>query len=376
MIPVTGFPFSGDQPKAKVELRLSGLTDGQYYLLGDHLTGEIIITPQQDIQLRSISVRLDYLIKGKLDTALVRAATVHLRTPDVLKGGQATKFPVRINYYFPRVSYKGQNLVSYWRLNVFLDYDNAQFGPSFVERVSNVFTGEQRHGTSFEVWVKYGKGTYVVAPQELPIGLIDFSALFLPIALFIGFSAIGAIGRDFQDWLVMPLFFLVLFIGWLFVRLSTFQMTPMEIKPLRDGQLRLRILDRGNGQLKKAIVGYRLLERCVVKNGEHESTEVNTVYRKSFPFEEVSRREGHLYEALLPWPEIDLPTSGVSGRVGYDWEVFLLVPNPLTGGMHDKSWPIKVGWERLRLELPTPEELKQEELEVLKLKELEHLTKT
>ncbi|MFK8160850.1 MAG: SoxR reducing system RseC family protein [Lewinella sp.] len=381
MIAQTPFGYTGDQAKAEVGLQLSGLTEGEFYLLGDRLEGEVMVNTLKDMVVRKITLQLDYLIRGEQETATIKAKVIDLPTPETLIGGQLYRFPVKMNYRFSRPSYKGEHLNSYWRLKVILDYDLGQYDQSFIKKVSQAFTGDPRHGTAFEVWVRNGKGTYVVAPQELPIELIEASsfltaAFMLPFIFMVAFLAAGSVGRNFEDWLVMSLLLLVAFIGWLLLRLSTFQMTPMEIKPLRDGQLRLRILDRGNDQLKNATVGYRLLECYVVKESDNEYERKRTRFKKAFPFSEVSRQKEHLYEALLPWPIIDLPTTGKSGRVGYEWEVFIQLPNPLTGGTHEKSWPIDVSWEQFRLAPPTPEELEQEELEVLKLKELEHLPRT
>jgi hypothetical protein len=373
MTPQAPYAYNGDQAKAEVGLGLSGLTAGEFYLLGDRLEGEITVVPLKDMALKYVVLQLDYVMEGALETATIKAKRIHLPTPDTLKKGQLYRVPVKMDYRFPRPSYKGQSLNSYWRLRVILDYDGRQYDQSFISKVSQVFTGDPRHGTSFEILVKYGKGAYVVAPQELPTDLIESSS-FLTFGFLTPFIfSIVAIAAGEPGWWVMAVLILVVFICWLLVRLSIFQMTPMEIQPLRDGQLRLRILDRGNDQLKDATIGYRFLEHAVVKNGGKETTERKTLYLEIFPFREVSRREEYFYEAILPWPEKDLPTSGISGRIGYEWEVFLLMPNPLTGGMHEKSWPVEVGWEKFRLAPPTTEELEQEELEVLKLKELERL---
>jgi hypothetical protein len=381
MIPVQGFPFSGDQPKANVSLQLAGLTDGQFYVLGDRLEGELTVTPQEDRQLRGIVFRLEYLMKGKWETAILRPKTITLPVPEVLKGGQQSKFVIRIpDYYFQRPSYKGEHLNCHWRLNVFLENAPAKNEKSFVSKELKVDSLEQRHGTSFEILVRYGKGAYRVAPKELPIGLIGLSAPSKGIFLLIFISAMwfsgAGIGPILQDgWPVMLILALVVLMIWLVVRLSTFQMTPMEVKPLRDGQLRLRILDRGNNQLEKAIVGYRILECYETLVGGNATQKKSNCFQKTFPFAEVSRREEHLYEAVLPWPDIDLPTTGLNGIGEFEWEVFLQLPNPLTGGMHEKSWPIEVTWEQFRLAPPTAEELEQNELETMELRELALLPK-
>lgn len=375
MAPQTPYAYTGDQAKAEVGLGLSGLTAGGFYLLGDRLEGEITVVPLKDMELKNIVLQLDYVMEGALESATINAKRIHLPTSEILKSRELYRFPVKLNYRFSRPSYKGQSLNSYWRLRVFLDYDGGQYDQSFISKVSQVFTGDPRHGTSFEILVKYGKGVYVVAPQELPIDLIEASS-FLAFGFLAPFIfSIAAIAAGEPGWWVMAVLILVVFICWLLVRLSIFQMTPMEIQPLRDGQLRLRILDRGNDQLKDATIGYRFLEHAVVKNGDHETTERKTLYLEIFPFKEVSRREEYFYEAILPWPENDLPTSGISGRIGYEWEVFLLMPNPITGGMHEKKWPIEVSRELFRLAAPTEEEQEREGLEILKLKELEYLPK-
>jgi hypothetical protein len=375
MTPQTPYAYTGDQAKAEVGLGLLGLTTGGFYLLGDRLEGEITVVPLKDMALKYVVLQLDYVMEGALETATINAKRIHLPMSKTLKGGELYRFPVKLDYRFPRPSYKGKSLNSYWRLRVFLDYDGRQYDQSFISKVSQVFTGDPRHGTSFEIWVKYGKGAYVVAPQELPTDLIESSSFLMFGFLTPFIFSIAAIAAGEPGWWVIAVLILVVFICWLLVRLSIFQMTPMEIQPLRDGQLRLRILDRGNDQLKGAMIGYRFLEHFVEKNGDHETAEKKTLYRKIYPFGEVSRREEYFYEAILPWPETDLPTSGISGRIGYEWEVFLLMPNPLTGGMHEKSWPIEVSRELFRLAPPTEEELEQEGLEVLKLKELEYLPK-
>ena len=378
MISVRGVPFSGDQTIAKVSLRLSGLTEGRFYLLGDQLVGELTIVPQEDIQLRRISLQLNFVIRGNREKADMQAATMGLPVPDILKGGQPYRFPVRIPHRFSRPGFHGNHLVSYWRLNVFLDYDAKQFGQSFVERVTQVFTAEPRHGTSFEIPVRYGKGTYRVAPKELPVRLFDLPSFMkqvhiFPFIILCWITVVALMRAGTEDVLAIPILALVVFTAWLLIRLSTFQMTPMEIKPLRDGQLRLRILDRGNDQFKGAMVGYRLLECYMVSNGKSESEKKRIYLEKEFSFTEVARREEHLYEVVLPWPGAGLPTTGGNNRIWYEWAIFLKIPNPLFDGMQEKSWPVTVSWERLRLVQPTAEELALEELEVLKLKELERV---
>jgi hypothetical protein len=378
MISVRGAPFCGDQTIAKVSLRLSGLTEGRFYLLGDQLAGELTIIPHRDIQLQRINFQLDFIIRGNRGKADMRAARAGLLVPDMLKGGKSYRFPVRIPHYFSRPGFKGKHLVSYYRLNVFLDYDPKQFDRSFTDRIIQTFSDVPQHGSSFEIPVRYGMGTYRVAPRKLPIRLVDLGPLMkptfiLPFIFLCWIMGIAFMTARPEDMLVMPVLVLVLFAVWLLLRLSTFQMTPMEIKPLRDGQLRLRILDRGNDQLKGAMVGYRLLECYMVRNGKSESKKKSIYLEKEFSFAEVARREEHLYEAVLPWPEAELPTTGGNSSVWYEWAVFLKVPNPMFGDVQEKSWPLSVTWERLRLIPLTEEELKLEDLDRLKMKQLARL---
>lgn len=380
MIPVNGSPFCGDQQKAKVTLRLAGLTDGKYYVLGDELAGELTVIPAADMQLSRITLQLEFLTKGVWELEAIKAKTIHLPVPQMLRKGQVHKFPVRIPYRFSRAGYQGEHLKSFWRLNVLLDADPARAGQSFVGRALKVVSREEWHGTSFRISVRYGKGTLRASPRALPMSIVDrvpaltlkrLSWMFPAVGFFTYLALDGRINPD--DAYVILVFLLIVALVWLIVRLSIFQLTPMELRPLRDGQLRLRILDRGNNSLKKAVIGYRLLECYTTKRENEPAQRKTTRYQKELPLAEVARREEYYYEAVLPWPETDLPVTGKSGSAGYEWEVFIQLPNPLTGGTHEKSWPINVSWEQFRLAPPTAEELEQEALEELKLKELERL---
>lgn len=383
MIPVPGFHIGGHKPKANASLRLAGLADGKHYVQGDQIEGELSIIPEEDILLNRITFELAFIIRGGGMTATMNTETYSLSVPEMLEKRQVYKFPVQVPYHFSRPSFFGKFLNSFWELKVSLDYGPGQDNQSFVKRVLNVTSLGQRDSTSFKILVKHGKGTYQATKRELPIGFFDTFPLpsmntiswTLPFLFSLAFLIVdGRINLDYLQVILLSL--LVVATVWLVFRLNIFQMTPMELLPFRDGELRLRILDRGNDQMKKAIVGYRLLEYYLSISEGKETQKKEIHIENTFPLSEVARQEDCFYKAVLPWPEIDLPLTGGDKGLGYEWEVFIQVPNPLTGGLHEKSWPIKVGWEQFRLTPPTAEELEQEGLEVLKLKELEHLPRT
>lgn len=366
---IGGSSISGDKFKATVQLEMEGLTRDNYYVLGDQLKGRVLITPKYDMEVRSVKGVLEYVVSGSRKTSTRPVRVGQLKGSTSLRAGKAISIPLRITHEFEVQNYTGKYLKGYWRLSVYIDYDQDQYKRPLTEKLLDSFK-DSRHGTAFTIPVRSGKGSYRVQARSLPIDFLDknyfgYLAFILGVGMIAGINIItsapaASVWPALQIALVATL---VLTVIWHFIRLDSFQMTPLELQPLRDGQVRFRALDRGNGQLDKAALGYRLNELHVVKSGKSESVQRTTVFKKTEQFADVAHRKAHLYEASLPWPaQKMIPTTNIQEGIGFEWEVFLRINN------QEVSWPVKVGWEPFRLPKET-EHLKLKDLEKVKLAE-------
>lgn len=367
---IGGSSISGARLRISVRLEMDDLTNGSHYVLGDQLTGRLFIKPQQDLNLNSVYATLEYVVKGSRRTTKRIARHGRLRGIMEMTGGVEYIIPLRLLHEFEVQNYTGKYLRGYWRLTVYIDYDLNQYKRPITEKLIDSFK-DNRHGTAFSIPVRAGKGSYQVRGKALPIDFLDkkffgYLAFILGVGTIAGFNIISSVPTA-SVWPALQLAFvatLLLTVIWHFIRLDSFQMTPFELQPLRDGQMRFRALDRGNGQLDKATIGYRLNELHVVKSGKSESVKRTAVYEKAERFADVAHRKAHLYEASLPWPDHKvIPTTVVQEGIGFSWEVFLRINN------QEVSWPVTVGWEPFRLPKEMTEHLKLKDLEEVKVRE-------
>ena len=358
-------------------VNVTGMRDG-YYEVGDVLEGELVLRAKRDVRVRSVTVRLDYLLASSENTRTLPAAVLPVTVgPEVIRQGETRRFPLRSSVRFGRISFKGALLKNVWQLMVDVQLNDGRPSQNLFDKFIDPRTRRDRQFVGFGVPVRYSRGAYRVAERDLRVPLLSEKAWlwglvgFVAVALFTFVPANHDYDLEllFGGWLTV----LTLTLIYQFVYLNTFQATPLEVLPRRDGALRLRLLDRGNDVFAKASVGYRVREHAVVREGGEVVQKKTTVFHQKYRFRNVARRHEQFHDILLPWPERDLPTSFKTGQTGYEWELFLSKPNPLTGVDFVVRWPLRVTRENFRLTPPTEAEKAAEAEEVLELRELSEL---
>jgi len=166
----------------------------------------------------------------------------------------------------------------------------------------------------------------------------------------------------------LPLIALLLF------RLYRFKDVPLELAESGDGRLKIRMLDRGDGQWQKMKLGYQVVSSHVKKVGKKIEIIREVLYKTDSPLPDIGQRREHFIEATLPWPQWPhekLPVSYQKDSQGYTWEIYLKTPGLFSEQV--QTWPIAVSREAFRLpgEGPATEDfLSEESLELPPLKEV------
>lgn len=355
-------------------LDLEGLSVDKTYVVGDRLAGKLTFTPKRDLTILTTNGELSYVVKGKAQTTTVKAHSVKLLPYRELKAGEVSEIDLTIPFHFGRPNFKGVRLNNFWSFTVLI----LREIPKDERSILQLLPGRDKKlmQVDFTIPVAAGKGSFRVKPRPLEIPLIDGQVVGIGAFLTLGIMiALGIIVPE--PGVSNGLFFALALMGLLgiilyhFLQLSSFKMTPMEIKPLRDGKIRIRYLNRGKNHLNKAYIGIRLKERYVVEDSnDNYSRKASVIHEKRYKLSEVARPLDHLNEVSIPWPELPngtFPTSYGYKDQGYEWEVFMATSGLVIGGLNEISWPIRVDWERMRLTLPTQQELQEEKLELKEL---------
>jgi len=248
--------------------------------------------------------------------------------------------------------------------------------------MGNLLDAVKRLGTSyspvlkrFQIPVANGPGAYRAKSRELSVSHFrkyDFFWLGIPVLLFGIVLILNKFNYFFDIIRYCALTMTLVIISVLFRRLIGFKDTPMELSPGRDGKLRIRLLDRGDGSWKKAKIGIRVVAESIENYGDLKKVRRKNLHDNCLSLEKIGVRKDHIVEAVIPWPTDDFPTSYSNNQQGYTWEVYLLTPGLF--GVQEQSWPINVSWEAFRLpdESPTNQaegSEMEEELELPPLKE-------
>jgi len=358
-------------------LSLSGLTDGRHYVIGDQVKGTLNITTDRERINPNLTLHLSYVLSSEMKHSKTKANILHLEKKEKLQQGIATSYEIAIPFHFGRTNFRGHKLHSYWELTVELDHHLPKKQRSIVDQL--LANSTQQYTYSFKIPVQYGKGIYSTETKELSIPFFNnlvIGGITFATAVFMLLLTLPRFGleKSFYFYLAMGILALLTIISYHLIRLASFKMTPMEIKPLRDGKIRIQYLNRGKGHWDDAEVGLRLKEKRLAKNADGKlDLGEGLLFEKKTSLAKSSRPLGHLNELILPWPDqIDeFPTSYKLGTPkyphGYEWEVFLTTPIPFFGGNKEISWPINVTWERMRTTPPSPHQLEEEKLELREL---------
>jgi hypothetical protein len=179
------------------------------------------------------------------------------------------------------------------------------------------------------------------------------------------------IAANLQNYISLAVTGLLISVGFHFLRLTSFKMTPMEIKPLRDGRLRVHYLNRGKNHFKRSFIGIRLKESYVtIDSNKQLSYKSAIIHEDRYRLDSLTRPLDHLNEVVIPWPlieGIEYPSTYQNESQGYMWELFLAVPGLVLGDYNEIKWPIQVDWEQLHTSPPSPHELEEEKLELREL---------
>ncbi|SEQ69673.1 hypothetical protein [Neolewinella agarilytica] len=355
-------------------LELEGLSADKTYVIGDRLKGKLTFTPKRNLTILSMRGELSYVVKGNAQTDKILAHREKLLPYRELKAGETCEIDLLIPFHFGRPNFKGGRLDNFWSFTVLIIREIPKDERTILQLIPGM--DKKMMEANFIIPVAAGKGSFKVKAQPLPIQLI--SGEVIGIGSFLTLGLMVALG------FIMPepgvsngLFFVLALMGLLgiilyhFLHLSNFKMTPMEIKPLRDGKIRIRYLNRGKNHLNRAYIGIRLKEHYIVEDSNNNySRKSSVLHENRYKLGEIARPLDHLNEATIPWPELPngtFPTSYGYQDQGYEWEVFLAASGLVIGGLNEISWPIRVDWERMRLTVPTTQELAEEKLELKEL---------
>ena len=277
-------------------------------------------------------------MRGKTQTNKILAHREKLLPYQELKVGEACEIDLLIPFHFGRPNFKGENLNNCWSLTLLIVREIPKDERSLLQLLPG--RDKKLMEANFTIPVAAGKGSYRVKPRPLEIPLIDGQVIGVGISLSFGLMiAVGmwqnntAVMRE--TYMTIALASLLGIILYHFLQLSSFKMTPMEIKPLRDGKIRIRYLNRGKNHLNKAYIGIRLKERYVIEDSnDNRSRRFSILHEKRYKLKEVARPLDHLNEVTIPWPEFPngtFPTSYGYQDQGYEWEIFLAASGLVVG---------------------------------------------
>ncbi|MTB53833.1 hypothetical protein [Lewinella sp. W8] len=336
---------------------------GQYFVVGDHLSGkvEIINNGTTPIPLRSVNIFLNERVKGAIKTEQRLLKSFSLIGKTELLPGQRKTVRFRGLGTLQNPSFRGKRLSVSNRISV-RAYSAQPANVSLLKQIK--LWGRNRNNEfayNFEVPTKPQRGVYQVAPRHLPTKWLPSINLkwtpFLVALPWLLFLLLEEAPPIFFHWagVLVILLLIALIIG----RITLFRDSPMEIVESPGGSFLVRMLDRGDNSWQSLHLGYRITETYLNGEGQHEEKLVTkTLHRGAYSLKEIGQVRGSFIEARLPWPKDFYPNLKYASGQGFGWEFTLLRKNIL-GNWAEVKWPINVSWEHL----PPPEE-------VLELKDL------
>lgn len=352
---IIGQILSGNGYLVSTSIVLAGMDDGGYYQVGDDVKGEIKIIPRKDIKVHRLFLSLEYVLESSARSSMRHQTSLKLEENANLNGDTERTIPFHLPVELHQPSADGVHLKGYWRITIRLHYDLVDGSPDSLLGLQGAFRVQKPQVSTFPFPVRFGQGNYVVQKSYLPIELVNVRTILLGGLVLFLVAVAGLVLREYGLLTSAyingaPLVILLVLLAGHYLRLTVFQMVPMEIAPLRDGQLRLRILDRGNDHLDQAVVGYRVVEACMDYRNEANSSFARTaLLERTFSLKDLMVRKGQFLEAVLPWPDQQVPTNFSYDRNGFEWEFFLRLPKTNLLLSPEMSWPITVGWEPFKL---------------------------
>ncbi|MEM9929734.1 MAG: hypothetical protein AAF840_07950, partial [Bacteroidota bacterium] len=189
--------IKGSYPtKVDIVLSLAGMQEYGAYLIGDQVTGEVQVTARETINIKHISLRLEYLLKSPGRNSVLYRDAIVLESVTVLTKGIANTLHFSFPDTLQEISFSGKRLESLWRISVRVVYDKRKDIFTRLKEGNPLNVTPQPNRTEFVFPVTYGTGNYRVAKEALPISFI--SLWTLAPALFSVFMvvAFGLILRD------------------------------------------------------------------------------------------------------------------------------------------------------------------------------------
>jgi len=336
----------------RIGCHLDGMDGRINYHIGDQLQGALILHPYLSFRILRIEGQLEFFVTGKDFESSEHISRITISGPRLLEGGSQTKIPFHFKQRFGRINSLTRQPNSYWRFTVTISPEQSKQGNS-----KNLLQSLMRIGGKSSVGVHRlqvpvinGRGNYRAEGQELRVRHFKKREMIY-LAAPVGYLIFFLISNS-----IVPPAYLIHYLGLLLsliiaslfmLRLTGFKDTPMELSPGRDGKLRLRMLDRGDGSWEKARIGLRVVAIEKRKNGKTTKLERTNLYHKEYSLSDIGTRKDHLVEATLPWPTVDLPTSYDDDGQGYTWELYLKTSGFF--GKQEQAWPVEVSWEPFQL---------------------------